>query len=191
MRIGSAVALAMAVMLSGCGQPDYVTDSRASVLLLVQDINEGAVLDSDVRLGADSNLICPDSVSVTLAVRNKNPNLAGGVQGNVLVNRYEVRYTRSDGRSLEGVDVPHTVQGGIATTVLVDGTTTFPIEVVRRQAKLEPPLSGITGFDIVTMIAEVTILGETVSGDAVSATGRLQIDFANYGDDNDSCPTEG
>ncbi len=189
MRIGGAAALAMATMLAGCGQPDYVTDSRASVLLLVVDVNEGAVLDSDIRIGVDSNIICEDEVPVTLTVRNKNPNLTGGVQGNVLVNQYQVRYTRSDGRVQEGVDVPHTIAGGIASTVEVDGATTIPIEVVRRQAKLEPPLSGISGFDVVTMIAEVTISGQTVSGEQVSASGRLQIDFADYGDDGDSCPT--
>jgi len=191
MRIGGALALGMATMLAGCSQPDYVTDSRAAVVLLVVDVNEGAVLDSDVRLGADSNLICPDTVDMTVTVRNKNPTLAGGSQGDVLIEQYEVRYVRSDGRNVEGQDVPHTVAGGISSSVIVDASTTFPIEVVRRQAKLEPPLSGITGFDIVTMIAEITINGRTVAGNAVSATGRLQIDFANYGDDNDSCPTEG
>jgi hypothetical protein len=188
MRIGGALALAAAVMLSGCTQPDYVTSSQASVLLLVVDVNEGAVLDSDVRLGADSDLICPDTVPVTVALRNKNPNLVGGVQGNVLIRRYDVHYSRTDGRSMEGVDVPHTISGGIGSAVEVDGTTTIPIEVVRRQAKLEPPLSGIQGFDIVTMIAEISISGQTVSGDTVSASGSLQIDFANYGDTNSSCP---
>ncbi len=191
MRIGGTLALGMAMMLSGCGQPDYVTDSAASVLLLVVDVNEGAVLDSDVRLGLDSNLICPDTIDMTLTVRNKNPQLVAGSQGDVLIQQYEIRYRRSDGRDAEGIDVPHTVAGGIASSVLVDAQTTIPIEVVRRQAKLEPPLSGITGFDIVTMIAEITITGRTVSGDSVSATGNLQIDFANYGDNNDSCPTEG
>jgi hypothetical protein len=191
MRIGGTLVLGMAMMLSACGQPDYVTDSQASVLLLVVDVNEGAVLDSDVRLGLDSNLVCPDTVPITLAVRNKNPMMVGGVQGDVLIKQYEVRYFRSDGRELQGIDVPHTLTGGIASSVTVDGSVTIPIEVVRRQAKLEPPLAGITGYDIVTMIAEITIAGDTVSGDSVSASGRLQIDFANYGDDNDSCPTEG
>ena len=191
MRIGGTLVLGMAMMLSGCGQPDYVTDSQASVLLLVVDVNEGAVLDSDVRLGADSNLVCPDTVPITLSVRNKNPTVAGGSQGDVLIKQYEVRYARSDGRSQEGVDVPHSIAGGIGSAVTVEGTTTVPIEVVRRQAKLEPPLAGITGYDIVTMIAEITVAGETVSGDSVSASGRLQIDFANYGDTNESCPSEG
>jgi hypothetical protein len=38
-------------------------------------------------------------------------------------------------------------------------------------------------------MAEITLYGETVSGQTVSASGRLQIDFADYGDDADSCPT--
>lgn len=193
MRIGGAAALSMAVMLSGCHQPDYVTDTRASVLLLVLDVNDGAVLDSDVRLGLDSNLICPDNVDVTLAVRNKNPNPGVEVssQGDVLLNQYEVRYFRTDGRSQEGVDVPFTINGGVGSSVGVNGTVTIPIQVVRRQAKLEPPLSAITGFDIVTVIAEISVAGQTISGDTVAGSGRLQIDFANYGDDNDSCPSEG
>jgi len=69
------------------------------------------------------------------------------------------------------------------------GTSPIPIEVVRRQAKLEPPLSNIQGFDIVSMFADITIAGETISGDSVTGSGRVQIDFANYGDDNTSCPT--
>lgn len=192
MRIGGTMALALALVVSGCGTADYVTDSKASVLLLVGSVNSGAVLDSDVRLGIDSNLICPDTVTVDLAVRNKNPNAqAPRVTGAVLVQSYEVRYVRTDGRSQEGVDVPYTINGGIAAAVDVatSGTSPVPIEVVRRQAKLEPPLSNIQGFDIVTMFADITIAGETVSGDAVTASGRLQIDFANYGDVATECPT--
>lgn len=192
MRIGGTMALALALVVSGCGTADYVTDSKASVLLLVGSVNSGAVLDSDVRLGEDSILICPDTVLVDLAVRNKNPNAAAPrVPGAVLIQSYEVRYVRTDGRSQEGVDVPYTINGGIAAAVDVatSGTSAVPIEVVRRQAKIEPPLSNIQGFDIVTMFADITIAGETVSGDAVTASGRLQIDFANYGDTATECPT--
>lgn len=192
MRIGGTMALALALVVSGCGTADYVTDSKATVLLLVGAVNAGAVLDSDVRLGADSTLICPDTVLVDLAVRNKNPNAAAPrVTGAVQIQSYEVRYVRTDGRAQEGVDVPYTINGGMAAAVDVatSGTSPVPIEVVRRQAKLEPPLSNIQGFDIVTMFADITIAGETVSGDAVTASGRLQIDFADYGDVETSCPT--
>ncbi len=39
------------------------------------------------------------------------------------------------------------------------------------------------------MMAEVTLYGETVSGQTVTAKGRLQIDFADFGDKETSCPT--
>jgi len=191
--VGSAIAAALLVAMVGCSA-DYVEDGQASVLLIVADVNGGAVLDSDVRLGGGSTLICPDYVDVAVAIRHKNPNaVAPSVPNAVIVERYDVRYFRSDTTGVEGIDVPYRVSGLITTGIDVanSGTVAFPIEVVRRQAKLEPPLSGIAGFDIMTVIAEITIYGKTVSGDAVAGTGRLQIDFADYGDDATSCPNQG
>ncbi len=190
MRIGAALAAILALTLSACGTADYVTGSQASVLLIVAAINEGAVLDSDVRNGADSTVVCPDTVNVALAVRNKNPGAdAPRIPGAVLIQRYQVQYSRSDGRAIEGLDVPHTISGVLSSAVDVStsGTSEVPIEVVRRQAKLDPPLSNITGFDIVTMFATITISGQTVSGDTVTASGNLQIDFANFGDTEETC----
>ena len=190
MRIGATVAAVLALTLGACTSADYVTNSQASVLLIVAAINGGAVLDSDVRNGADSNVVCPDTVDVALAVRNKNLQAdAPRVPGAVLIQRYQVQYSRSDGRSVQGVDVPYTVTGLLSSAVDVatSGTEEVPIEVVRRQAKLDPPLSNITGFDIVTMFATITISGQTVSGDTVTASGSMQIDFANFGDDDETC----
>jgi hypothetical protein len=190
MRIGATVAAVLALTLGACGSADYVTNSQASVLLIVAAINGGAVLDSDVRNGADSNVVCPDTVTVTLAVRNKNLQAdAPRVPGAVLIQRYQVQYSRSDGLSVQGVDVPYTVSGALSSAVDVatSGGEDVPIEVVRRQAKLDPPLSNITGYDIVTMFATITISGQTVSGDSVTASGSMQIDFANFGDDDDTC----
>jgi hypothetical protein len=102
----------------------------------------------------------------------------------VLVERYEVRYFRSDGRATEGVDVPYRISGNISTaldaTTDSGGNVTVPIEVVRTQAKLEPPLLNLTnggGEIVLTAFAEVTVFGHTIAGQAVRASGRLQIDF--------------
>jgi hypothetical protein len=64
----------------------------------------------------------------------------------------------------------------------LDGSAnvTVPIEVVRTQAKLEPPLRNIAnggGELVLTAFAEITIFGRTVADDAVVSSGRLQIDF--------------
>ncbi len=191
MKVGGTVAMALTLALSGCDTADYVTGSQATVLLIVAAINGGAVLDSDVRNGVNSDVICPDTVIVALALRNKNPGAPEPrIPGAVLIQQYRVDYFRSDGRGQHGVDVPFPISGAISSALDVasSGTEDLPIEVVRRQAKLETPLSAITGFDIVTMFARITISGETISGDSVTASGDLQIDFANFGDSDDSCP---
>lgn len=189
-RLGGLGALALAALVSGCA-PDYVTDNAATVNLIIASINGGAQLDSDVRNGEFSTFVCEDEVEVAVAVRNKNPNApAPSVPSAVLINSYEVRYFRTDGRGTEGVDVPYRITGNLtfAVDVANSGTSEFPLEVVRRQAKVEPPLSSINQAALLTVMAEVTLYGETVSGQKVSASGRLQIDFADYGDAEDSCP---
>jgi hypothetical protein len=66
---------------------------------------------------------------------------------------------------------------------------------VRRQAKVELPLSSLAGGGgpfVITMFAEVTVHGRTLAGQETNAaTGRVQIDFADFGDTNTSCPTIG
>ena len=92
-----------------------------------------------------------------------------------------VRFGRDGYRSTSVAD--------IARDAGVSGTATYAIEVVRAQAKLEPPLRTLQGATsgtlggalVVTMFADITVHGRTISGIPVSSTGSLQIDFADYG----------
>lgn len=189
-KLGGLLAMALAGLAAGCA-PDYVTENAASVNLIIASINGGAQLDSDVRNGEESTFVCENEVDVAVAVRNKNPNAPfPSVPSAVLINSYEVRYFRTDGRGTEGVDVPYRITGNLtfAVDVASSGTSAFPLEVVRRQAKVEPPLSTIYQAALLTVMAEITIYGETVAGERVQASGRLQIDFADYGDDEETCP---
>src|SRR5215208_6983296 len=63
----------------------------------------------------------------------------------VTITRYRVSYRRTDGRNTPGVDVPYGFEG--AATVTVDGTgpAVLALEVVRVQAKQEPPLRNLRG----------------------------------------------
>ena len=190
MRLGGVAVLGLLAGLSGCA-PDYVTDNASAVNLIIAAINGGAQLDSDVRNGEQSTFVCEDEVEVAVAVRNKNPNApTPNVPSAVILQSYEVRYVRTDGRGTEGVDVPYRITGTLTLAVDVadSGTTSFPLEVVRRQAKVEPPLSSIFQAALLTVQAEVTLYGETVSGQRVSASGRFQIDFADFGDKETACP---
>jgi len=190
-RAAAVVALG-ALTLSGC-TPDFAENGNAQVTLVLTGLNNGAQVDSDVQISNGG--ICPDLVLVRLENHFKNPNIGGtgGFLNDIIVERYEIHYIRSDGRAVEGVDVPFSLTGNLAQVVPEGSDATFSLEVVRRQAKLEPPLLALTNFGggslIVTMFADITLHAHTATGQVTNpVNGRLQVDFANFGDMLTTCP---
>ncbi len=181
--------LALAGLLTpGCA-PDYATSNTSPVNMYIAGVTSstgGTVIDSDIRTGSGSTAtVVPDFATVVIAVRNKNPMApAPNVPSAVIVDSYSVTYSRTDGRGVEGVDVPFRITGNVTAAVDVSTGTnvSLSIEVVRRQAKNEPPLSTVPQNVVLTVMAEVTLYGHTVAGERVSASGRIQIDFADYVD---------
>ena len=184
--IAKAALLLGAAGFSACSA-GYTTDNASSVLLIIASINGGAALKSDVLKATG---VFNDSADLAIAVRFKNPNITTVPQipSAVILERYEIKYRRSDGRGVEGQDVPFSISGNLtaAFDVKTSGTDSISLEVVRVQAKLEPPLrnlsSGTGGGLVVTMFADITLHGRTISGQTVTANGSLQIDFANWAD---------
>jgi hypothetical protein len=187
MRLGTAVGAALALAMAGCSA-DYVEGDRSTVLLTIQSINGGAPVLSDVRgSGEDPDTIVNCETQVEVTVRTKNPNVTATAVQDVRLTRYEVSYRRSDGRGVQGVDVPYTISGNMTVLAPAGGELIFPVDLVRHAAKIVPPLSNITGLQIVTMFADVTLNGATVSGSDVAAQGSVQITFADYGSGTDVC----
>jgi hypothetical protein len=186
MKIGGTIAIAAALALSGCGTDNVVTDSKAPVVLFVSNIAEGQPILSDIV--SPNNTVVNCDVNVTATAFMKNPGATPGNYELVRLSSYKVKYTRSDGQNVQGVDVPYEITGPVTVTVdpATDGTE-FAITIVRHQAKIEPPLKNITGLDIVTMSAEITLYGHTLNGDGVSGSGSVQVTFADYGDGTDTC----
>ena len=192
--VGLTSACALMVGLTGC-VPDYVKDNDSPVLFRIAAINGGETVVSDV------SAIGTDTVSVVLAVRPKNPlnTNVPQVAEAVFVEQYRVSFSRTDGRNVEGVDVPYSFSGALATVVDIgigsDANVTITIPLVRLQAKQESPLRNLrslvsptvagqqqTGGVLVprvTMIAEISIFGRTVAGEAVSDTRRFTVDFVD------------
>jgi hypothetical protein len=180
--------MVLALALSGCGA-DYVEESDAAVLLVLSSINDGTPIASDVR--GDTGQIVNCSAAAGLAVLMKNPRNPSVAVQDVILRRYDVSFTRSDGRAVEGVDVPYRFSAPMTATVASGGEATVSIDLVRQQAKLEPPLSNITGLQIVEMTAVVTFYGETVARQGVSASGAAAIRFADYAEGTTTCESGG
>jgi hypothetical protein len=178
------------LVAAGC-TPNYFQQGNSTRALMLTGLNNGDVLSSDVRQGTN---ICPDIVKTRVENHAKNPNAPqAGFRDDIVVERYEVHYFRSDGRGVEGVDVPYSISGNISFEIQAEAGVDFNLEVVRRQAKLEPPLSQLVnggGASIVTIFAEVTLHARTTTGVTTNtASGRMQIDFADYVGTDSTCPT--
>jgi hypothetical protein len=189
--VGSLFALG-ALTQVGC-VPDWAQNGASDVILLMTAINGGNPLDSDVVISSGG--VCPDVVALRVENHFRNPSVTNtGFRHDITIERYEVRYFRSDGRSVEGVDVPFGITGNVAQEIIEESSAVLNLEVVRRQAKLEPPLLNLRtgGAIIVTMFAEVTLHARTTTGQITNpVSARLQIDFANFGDSLTECRTEG
>jgi hypothetical protein len=195
LAVASALALA-AAGASACG--DVVRQGTGSSYLIINSLegasgaepNEFATnLHSDVITVVDDVPTTFNDVGrARFSLGLKDP---GGAQSPntpttnnfITINRYHVRYIRSDGRNTPGVDVPYPFDGGLTGTV-GGSDATFGFELVRHVAKEEAPLRALARNTavIITTIAEVTFYGTDQTGHEVSVTGRMTIDFGDFGD---------
>jgi hypothetical protein len=189
MRVRGFIVVAGALALAGC-TPDFATQNEAGVILRATTVSAtaggegtgGAFLLSDVKDTTGS--IFNDNVAITVENIAKNPTVSTNQTfSDVVLERFEVRYVRSDGRSVEGVDIPYRITGDLTVLVPVNSTASAAFIVVRHQAKAEPPLVNIKsggGSQLLTCFAEMTLFGHTTSGKAVEVHASLQITFADF-----------
>jgi len=208
-RVAAAALLMAAAGAAGCGQQN--TEGRSPSYLVIEAFQAASgakpttysgTLDSDVITLVTTSLGGQDVVAPTvyedigqvkLRMALKNVGNAVSVTAPtatnlITVTRYRVDYKRSDGRNTQGVDVPYSFDGAASGTFGTDGgLLTFAL--VRAQAKLEAPLKALQnggGAIVISTIAEVTFYGTDQNGNAVSVTGSISVNFADWGDPSSS-----
>lgn len=188
----------LAVTAASCG--DLTRQGTASSYLIIDQLQAasgadpgefGGSLASDVITVTDKDTgattIFQDLGSVTFSLGLKDPGTSGGANAPtpnnfITINRYRVRYIRADGRNTPGVDVPYGFDGAMTMTVS-GGAASGSFSLVRAQAKAEAPLAALaSNFLIISTIAEVTFYGRDQTGREVEITGRIGVDFGNWGD---------
>jgi hypothetical protein len=103
----------------------------------------------------------------------------------VTINRYRVTFRRADGRNTPGVDVPHPFDGAFTITIPTETPVLGAFELVRHQAKLEPPLANLAGGGgaiIISTLAEITFYGRDQAGNDIEATATLSVNFGDFAD---------
>jgi hypothetical protein len=192
MRAKGFVLVLSALAASGC-VPEWARQGDSPEVLLMTGINDGSPITSDVRISTGT--VCPDFATLRLENHRRNPlNTDASFRADIVVERYDVRYFRSDGRSTEGVDVPFRISGNVAQEIQAGNAASLNVEIVRRQAKLEPPLRNLVdlgGAQVVTMFAEVTVYARsTINQTTNSVSARVQVDFADFADSLTQCAAQ-
>jgi hypothetical protein len=204
MKLGRAATLASAVGVLGVAFGSVSCtgrsiDNSAQVRLVITGVRaeagsgtgggDGSFLLSDVTPVFNDNAILSVSAVPVNPTLTDTDKIALGTYDNVLLERYEVHFVRTDGHNVEGVDVPFGFSGSLATTVPFNGSASVAFVVVRHQSKDEPPLRQLRsiggalrsgGLGRLHVIANIAIHGRTLSGDVVSAETSLDIFFSDY-----------
>lgn len=184
-----SVLVAVLLFFSSCNK--LSKDTRSNSLLIIENLTgtdiSGSVvnfLQSDVLTSLDT--IVADPAKVTFTAELLSPGLIETSQySDILVTRYVVSFTRSDGKNVEGVDVPYSFEGYLSALVNVGTSTNISFIIVREVAKLEPPLVDLQdgrGDGVLQVKARVDFYGHDLANKNVMATGYLNIFFANYAD---------
>jgi len=182
--------LAASIFLPACNPLE--DESRSNSILVVENMSakdmsgaDAGFLQSDVV--KTDYTITADIAKATLSARLMDPApLLGTSQYNdIIVTRYVVSFSRTDGRNRPGADVPFSFEGSLSTLIRVDSTESVSFVIVREAAKLEAPLLNLRDSaygDILNMTAKIEFYGHDLTNRAVKATGYLTCYFANYAD---------
>lgn len=177
-----ALALASTVALASCSE--MTRTGQASSYLVIERLTGGTdnsgTVESDVV--SDEGGVLQDPGQATLTLQMKDVEGRGPSPVNsITITQYRVEYVRSDGRNVQGVDVPYAFSSGV--TVTVDGSATVPFTLVRAQAKHEAPLRALAGHGSaqhINTVARVTFYGHDQTGREVSVTGNIEVSFADW-----------
>ncbi len=194
-----ALLTALSMATPGCGVVDY---GRAPGTVRIDELVAssgagslafGGYLHSDVVTNVTVNSVTTptrysDPGRVTFSLVLKDPGAPGitnvpSDQNTVQMTHYRVVYRRTDGRKIEGVDVPYSFDSGMTILVPATGSGQQSFDIVRVTAKLEAPLLALsTNGQTLDVIADVTFYGRDMHGNNIAITGSIGVTFANFGD---------
>jgi len=191
--LGFCAIIGAAGLLASCHST--LTEGRSPAYLVIdkllassiQKVGDAGTFDNALRSDVSTKgSVFEDLGQVQMHIELKDITAQTGPtpNNNVTINHYRVQFRRTDGRNVEGVDIPYAFEGAITFTVTPGGATAnFPL--VRAQAKLEPPLitlSGLGGSLLISTIADVTFYGKDATGVDVTVTGSISVNFADWAD---------
>ena len=192
MKMKILVLIIAALFLASCVAKE--NDSTSGSFLIINSLTgndlEGAAGSTTVF----SDVLTDGSIINDNAVANVNAQIYNPAKtadisyfNNVVVDQIDVEFKRTDGRNVEGVDVPYRFTQPMNMLVVVDTPLEIPFVLIRHVAKLEAPLLALREVPsqsfVLQLVAKVTLNGKDLGGHRVApVTGYLSVWCANFAD---------
>ena len=187
-----ALLTALSIGVAGCGVAEQ---GRAPAVVRIDTLEAapggttvgtfGGSLHSDIVTNNGSAFNDVGRVTLSLLLRDPgSPGVANTPSelNSVTMTHYRVVYRRTDGRNVQGVDVPFAFDSGMTVTVSPTGQGQQTFDIVRVSAKFEAPLRALAvNLQALDVIADVTFYGKDMHNNDVAVTGSIGITFANFG----------
>lgn len=188
------------IFINGCNI--FENESTSGSKLIIQSIEgtegDGDIIFSDVFIaggGSGSSeqdgSIENDNAYVKVIAILLDPSCTcpeeSSFYNDIIVNQIKVEYSRSDGRNVEGVDVPLSFTQTLHVRVAVqESVISIPFIIVRHVAKLEPPLRDLREYGqekILQLNAKITVYGKDGGGhDVEPVSGMISVWCSDFPD---------
>jgi hypothetical protein len=180
---------ALSLILFSCNPVEKDTNSGS--FLIIESImgkdnlgNDSSVVFSDVLT---NELVYSDFVAVTLQTATLDPNPIMGVSqySDIMLTSCIVTYTRSDGATGEGTDVPYHFEDTLSQLVPVGSSVSIPLIIVKDAAKNQAPLNALVGTtNVLECNATIEFIGHDLRNRAIRQTGQITVRFADFVDES-------
>jgi hypothetical protein len=176
MKLKFMVLIIVALVMTGCMAKE--DDSTSATMLQIESIT-----DQDGELPVFSSVAIDVNDNCTLSIKALpiDPMLEDETAYyNVLIDQIDVQFKRTDGRNVEGVDVPYSFTQPLSYLVPLNGTAEIPFMLIRHVAKLETPLLALREFPnqakVLQLVGVVTAHGKDLGGHRVApVTGYVSV----------------
>lgn len=194
----------MALVMTSCSS--CTADSTSASALFINSLTGNDLLGEAGSTTVFSDVITEGSIIndngvASLIARPINPaadsiNFEHTYYMDVLVDQIDVEFRRTDGRNMEGVDVPYRFTQPMNMVVPIYENIDIPFVLIRHVAKMEAPLLALREIPsrefVLQLVAIVTIHGKDLGGHRVApVTGYLSVWCANFADPTTPEPEPG
>jgi len=193
----SCLVLFMAAVIPGCNSIENVTNSSTKIIVdsitgtdLTGETGATTVFSDVLYVDPDTGAttVFSDNAEAVISARLLDPQQASGTYyQDVIIDQVDIQYSRTDGLSVEGKDVPYGFSQKVNIKVIAGSSSTLGFVILQHNAKLESPLVELIHIgqeQILKLEAKITFHGKDLAGNRVeSVVGHISVWCSNFSND--------